>query len=289
MAVAMGPRDAEGLAAARVTVVATPGCHHNKVTKVTPEVIFVDLGVPKAGSRANVELLGFLASILELQEEQVRLESGRSLKGKVVVLSGLTLERKELVWRLEGQVGRRHEPHFAADDINAARNLNSRQAVTRRKELDEFQSLRDEALHAVAATTSTRSHLLLGTPAPRKAPPTMAASGGAPLAASAAAGSSSAAKRCASAGTGAGVDAQEAAAEEPTTKRPRTGDLETQATGAPEASVSVATTGERAASAEDAMRMPSLGGLAAYDSEDEDTEDEEKVKLPPPELGALPV
>lgn len=143
----VGANAADGTCDARLVVVLTPEMPHNRVTKMTPDVLFVDVGATKKGGRANVELLGFVASLLGLEESRVTLESGKGDKdrNKVLALSGLKQGKRELIWALQGKVGERHDPHFAADKANAARRLANEDAVKRRRELNEFQTLREEA------------------------------------------------------------------------------------------------------------------------------------------------
>lgn len=258
-AVEMGPKGPDGLATARLTIVVANGCNHNRVSKITPEVFFMDLGTPRKGaskgSRSNIELLGFVAFILEIEEDQVKLESGEKQNGKVVAVSGLKLEKKEIIWRFENQVGKRHEAHFAVDSINAARRDNNKQAQQRKKELDEFASARDEVLFAKAAPMS---NLLLGAAAPKKSLP-------------------GALKR--------GAPGQ---AGDPAAKRPATegGEPSAEEVAAPSADA------QQAAEAPSADGVPStgtapepaMGGLAAYDSEDESDDEDEKPALPKPEI-----
>jgi len=250
-------KDSNGLGTARLTIVIAPGQSHNKVSKVEPEVIFVDVGAGKGrGKRAqkkagaaNVELLGFLASIFELREEQVRLESGAEQNGKVVVLSGLKQEKRELIWRLERLVGKRHEPHFAVDDLNDARQSSNKQAVARQKELDEFQNLQDEA-----RALATKPVMLGGIPKLKGAQAQPPAGRG---------------KR-----SGAGAD-------EPDPKRPAIEEAGAAPTTAQESAKIVAPAVDAAASGEE---EPGLGGLAAYDSEDDESDDDDRPALPQPVL-----
>ncbi|CAK0844440.1 unnamed protein product [Prorocentrum cordatum] len=173
-------------------------------------------------------------------------------EGRFVTLLGLQQSKRELIWLLESKVGQRHDPHFAADSANAARNQGSKQGVARRRELEEFASLRQEAL---GTQRPSAAEGLFGEPASavglkRKAAPD-------------AGGAAAAAKRPSAAKAPA-----EAAAEE------------AQPAAQPEATPP-APPGDAAEAASE--EEGALGGLAAYDS-DEDEEDDEDEKLPPPAL-----
>lgn len=247
------PKDAQGVGSVKLTVVVSPGCHHNRITKVEPEGIFVDVGVPKKEGRANIELLGFLAFLFDLEEDQVRLESGEISKGKVVVLSGLKQDKREMIWQLEAKVGQKHEAHFAVDAANAARALMNKKAAARRKELDEFQSLREEAL---SASPGPMSNLLLGAAAPKRQLPHAVSL-----------------KRSAG-------DA--GAAPAPMDASPPDAKRAARSPSGPAAAVAAeGATGAPVAPADDA---PGLGGLAAYDSDEDSDEEEERVVLPQPVL-----
>jgi len=246
---------------AKLTVALYDQCGSNKIAKVTPDVIFIEVGALRRDGGADIELLGFLASLLGLREDQVSVEPEEQGKargkkaaceGRFVTLLGLQQSKRELIWLLESKVGQRHDPHFAADSANAARNQGSKQGVARRRELEEFASLRQEAL---GTQRPSAAEGLFGEPASavglkRKAAPD-------------AGGAAAAAKRPSAAKAPA-----EAAAEE------------AQPAAQPEATPP-APPGDAAEAASE--EEGALGGLAAYDS-DEDEEDDEDEKLPPPAL-----
>eukprot|EP00927_Polykrikos_kofoidii_P077415 TRINITY_DN74354_c0_g1_i1.p1 TRINITY_DN74354_c0_g1~~TRINITY_DN74354_c0_g1_i1.p1 ORF type:complete len:265 (-),score=69.84 TRINITY_DN74354_c0_g1_i1:108-902(-) len=242
---------------ARLVVVATPGMQHNRLAKITPDVVFVDLGVLKTEGRANVELLGFLAFLLDLDEGQVRIESGESARTKVIVLDKINLDKRELIWLLESKVGQKHEAHFATDNVNRIRCEMNKEAISRRKEKDEFESLRQEAFAAV-------NHAL---PSPQVPPPenksfqtALRVKRKVATGYEEALGEEAMAPKRMASGVHAAVAAQPVV----------------NAVDCPNAAVDGVVV--RAAPA-------GIGGIAAYDSEDEsDEDDEEKTPLPPPDL-----
>jgi hypothetical protein len=148
-----GPTDAEGFADVRLVLSCATDAHFNKVTELKPDVILIELGVPKVKRRdwtqANIELLGFLGSLFDLKEDQVRMESEAD-RTKRVILSGLRLEKREVIWAFQKVVGQRHEAHFATDNMTAARIAASKEGQKRKDELEEFKSLKEEARSTLA-------------------------------------------------------------------------------------------------------------------------------------------
>merc|ERR1712194_444337 len=96
--------------------------------------------------RANVELLGFVGFLLDIPEEQICLEKGETGSVKTLKLRKVKQDKRELIWNLQAKVGQRHEAHFQEDNLNLLRQEMG--AGKRRKEQDEFQSLREEMISA---------------------------------------------------------------------------------------------------------------------------------------------
>jgi len=260
------PKGDDGLGDARLLVVATLGAQHNQVTDITPDVIFVELGLPKTKGRpnaeqqerANVELLCFIAFLLGLQEEQVRMESDETERNKIVVLASVRHDKRELIWLLEAKVKQRHDAHFAVDKVNAARNLTCKQAVKRREELSEYRSLLEEAECANFAASIVPPALVSQQVTGKiNLPNSLRVKRKTPEAAHEVVDASRQASRLARRSTSScGLNVL-----------PRPGVV----------SPSVAD-GAMAADTE------GIGGLAAYDSEDESDSDENRPSLPPPAL-----
>eukprot|EP00435_Cladocopium_sp_Y103_P011272 s1368_g2.t3 len=119
--VQLGPKDGDERCEAKLTVVLRPGGGQNCIDEVNSEVIFISVGEPNKKGRANSELLGFVASILELKEDQVKLEDNVSSKSKTVLLCGLQHDKRSLIWQLQSKVGQKHPARFAAEKANAVR------------------------------------------------------------------------------------------------------------------------------------------------------------------------
>eukprot|EP00438_Fugacium_kawagutii_P008330 Skav233344 [mRNA] locus=scaffold394:166520:175696:+ [translate_table: standard] len=118
--VQLGPKDDQGRCEAKLTVVLRPASVQNCIDEVNSEVIFVSVGEPNKKGRANSELMGFVAHILELKEDQVKLEDNVSNKSKTVVLCGLQHDKRSLIWQLQSKVGQKQAARFAAEKANAA-------------------------------------------------------------------------------------------------------------------------------------------------------------------------
>lgn len=147
--VEVGKKDASGLGEVRLAVTVLPGQSHNVITEVTSELIWVSVGVDKKSGRANLELLGFLHFLLGLEgDDQLGIERGESARSKIIVVSGVSHDKRSMIWLLQSKVGEKHAAHFAADVAAALRRECDPRALKRRKEETEFRQLQEEAQSA---------------------------------------------------------------------------------------------------------------------------------------------
>mmetsp|Transcript_9102 Transcript_9102/g.20722 ORF Transcript_9102/g.20722 Transcript_9102/m.20722 type:complete len:244 (-) Transcript_9102:77-808(-) len=143
--VEVDPKDAQGLGDALLRVSVRPDRGHNVIDEVSPELIYVSVGEPQAHGRANRELMGFLRTLLGLEPDKLCLESGEKKAYKTLKASGLAHDKRDLLWLLQAKVGKQHEVRFAAEHAAAARAASDKEAARKRKDIDEYQKLKEEA------------------------------------------------------------------------------------------------------------------------------------------------
>jgi len=156
--VQLGPKDGDNGCEAKLTVVLRPGSVQNCIDEVNSEVIFVSIGEPSKKGRANCELQGFIAFLLDLKEDQVKLEDNVSNKSKTLLLSRLQHDKRSLIWQLQSKVGQKYAARFAAEKANAALREEDVSAKRRKEEQSEYRRLQEEAdADAVAAAAAQPS------------------------------------------------------------------------------------------------------------------------------------
>lgn len=168
--VQLSPKDeAKGTCEAKLTVVLRPSSPHNSIDEVNSEVIFISVGEPAKRGRADTELAGFITHVLELNEEQVKLEENVSKKSKTLVLSGLSHDKRSLIWQLQSKVGQKHAARFAAEKANAALRDEDQSSKRRKDEQSEYRRLQEEAdadaVSAAAALPSPYAEKVASRPA----------------------------------------------------------------------------------------------------------------------------
>eukprot|EP00929_Paragymnodinium_shiwhaense_P062905 TRINITY_DN31432_c0_g1_i1.p1 TRINITY_DN31432_c0_g1~~TRINITY_DN31432_c0_g1_i1.p1 ORF type:complete len:364 (+),score=104.47 TRINITY_DN31432_c0_g1_i1:35-1093(+) len=284
--VTVGPKDDKGVGDAKLLIVPTPGAQHNQLVEIKSDVINIELGEgtgrkkgkgkgpgkAEQAQRIRHELLGFVAFLLGLKEEQVIMETKdmkndeEMTRSKVVVLKGISQSQRELIWIFQSKEKEKHDAHFAFDKIKADRVANNQETKLRNKELDEYRSLKEEISAADAAARTSAAASLLQQPMKKAAANPLLK---API-------------------KGLKRSSEEAAApqasEPPAAKALRTdGDAAAAgAAGSGSSSGDAMKDGAAApAEAPAAAGTGGLGGLGGYDSE-EDSEDDEKEALPPP-------
>lgn len=154
------PKNEHGLGDISLMVAVTLGCSHNRLAELTPDIIFVELGITKKEAKLgwdNMEVLGFLAFLFDVPMRQIRMDVGEKERNKLIVFSGLRHEKRELIWLLEAKRGQRHDAHFAVDRVNEERRRSSKEVLQREKEQSEFRSLREEMACANHSETLTNS------------------------------------------------------------------------------------------------------------------------------------
>jgi len=155
------PKTEQGIGDVSLMVAVTLNCSHNRLSELTPDIVFVELGISKKEAKLgwdNMEVLGFLAFLFDVPMNQIRMQSGEKERNKLIIFSGLRHEKRELIWLLEAKLGQRHDAHFAIDKVNEQKRKSSKDALQREKEQSEFRSLREEmasANHLEAFLTSS--------------------------------------------------------------------------------------------------------------------------------------
>lgn len=266
--VSVGPKNESGLGTAELEIAVTTFGSFNKFIKITPELMCMDIGETRKKSRADIELLGFVASLLDLKEDQVSIKSGWDGKGgwddkgkgkgkgknklKIVQILDIKLDKRELIWTLERRVGHEVKAHFYSDGLNATRNLLNKDAVMRRKDHEAFEAACEEVVVEsqpnliISAGATSAKRPLVGAIAAQKA------------------------KRLAGGAT-----------EEATAKIDVNGNAPSdQKETSPMEIVVVASKGNVDPDMNDEEPMV---GLGAYDSSSDEDEDDEKPKLPKPD------
>lgn len=154
--VEVSPKDGSGLGEAKLQILVRLGRGHNCLDEVNSELLFISIGPPAQGGRANVELIGFVGELLGLppSSSQVRIESGLTTRSKVLAISGLIHDKRALIWLLQSKVGQKSDARYAAQHLAAERKASDPDAVKKRKEVGEFRKLQEEAVGAGSALSS---------------------------------------------------------------------------------------------------------------------------------------
>merc|ERR1711974_456654 len=86
-----------------------------------------------------------MGELFDVKEEQVQLDSSNK-KTTIATVSGLDRDKRSLLWFLQSKVGKKYEAHWAADFATAAARANCVDAIKRKRELDDFEAERAQAL-----------------------------------------------------------------------------------------------------------------------------------------------
>ncbi|CAF89748.1 unnamed protein product [Tetraodon nigroviridis] len=90
--------------AVTITVHAKPGSKHSRVTAVSTEAVEVAIAAPPVDGEANVELVRFLAEVLELKKGHLHLDKGSRSRDKQVRVDS-PLSPEEVLRRLRQAAG----------------------------------------------------------------------------------------------------------------------------------------------------------------------------------------